>query len=148
MKRSILAALVLALTIGLVPQAARAQDNNSWNAFWAWFSRGQDPRLTAVGLGVGIAGDVVSWDLTKRHGYPAVRSMTPLGAYAATAGGCIIVYPMVATVVLNRMLTPREAYTGMANCVIPFIGGWLVDAALPHDAWTDGTPPAPAKHHK
>jgi hypothetical protein len=148
MKRFILAVLVLALSIGLVPQAARAQDTNSWNAFWAWLSRGQDPRLTAVGLGIGIAGDAVSWDVTRKHGYPPVRAMTPLGAYAATAAGCVIAYPFVATIVINRMLTPREAYTGMANCVIPFIGGWIVDAALPHDAWTDGTPPAPTKHHK
>jgi len=148
MKRSILAVLVLALSIGLVPEAARAQDNNSWNAFWAWLSNGKDPRLTAVGLGIGIAGDAVSWDVTRKRGYPPVRMMTPLGAYAATSAGCVIAYPFVATVVLNRPLTPREAYTGMANCVIPFVGGWLVDAALPHDAWTDGTPPAPVKHHK
>jgi hypothetical protein len=148
MKRPILAALVLALSIGLVPQAARAQDNawtTNWNTFVAWLSHGQDPRLAYVGIGIGIGGDIASYELTKRHGYPAVRTMTPLAAYGVTSAGCIIAYPFIASVVLNRMLTPREAYTGMADCVVPFIGGWIVDAALPHDAWTDGTP---VKKHK
>jgi hypothetical protein len=62
-------------------------------------------------------------------------------AWGVTSFGCAVVFPMVATVVLNRPLTPREAYVGMADCVVPFIGGWLADAALPHDAWTDGGPP-------
>jgi hypothetical protein len=57
-----------------------------------------------------------------------------------TSAAFAVVYPMVGTVVLNRPLTPREAYVGMAGWVVPFIGGWLVDAALPHDAWTDGLP--------
>ena len=52
MKRAIIAALALVLLIGLQPQSARAQNNtNPWDAFWAWFSHGQDPRLTGVGVG-------------------------------------------------------------------------------------------------
>jgi hypothetical protein len=143
MKRLILAALVLALSIGLVPQAARAQDNSltsTWNAFVNWLSHGQDPRLTYVGIGIGIGGDVASYYLTKKHGFPPTRSLTPLGAYGATSAGCILVYPFVGTIVLNRPLTPREVYTGMADCIVPFIGSWAVDKVLPHDAWTDGTP--------
>ena len=60
----------------------------------------------------------------------------------------MVLYPIIGTVWLNRPLTPREAYVGMANCAVPFIGGWIVDAILPHDAWTDGTPPKPMRHHK
>jgi hypothetical protein len=42
-------------------------------------------------------------------------------------------------------LTPREAYVGTADCVVPFIGGWLIYPALPHDAWTDGLPQKTAR---
>jgi hypothetical protein len=149
MKRSILAVLALALAIGLQPQAARAQDNG-WNAFWAWLTHGQDPRLTGVGIGIGIGSGVTSYFLTEKHGNPGVRSMTTLGAYGVTAAGCVFVYPFLGTIVLNRPLTPREAYVGMADCIVPVIGGWIVDASLPHTAWVDGTPatPPPRHHHK
>jgi len=150
MKRFMFAALALVMAISLQPQVARAQDNNwnaNWNAFWNWLSHGRDPRLTAVGVGVGLGTDAVSWDLTRKHGNPAVRHVSWGTAYGITTFGCAVVYPMVATVVLNRPLTPREAYDGIADCVVPFIGGWIVDAALPHDAWTDGTPPKHVGHH-
>lgn len=149
MKRLSLAALALVLLIGLQPQSARAQDANAnWNAFWAWLSHGQDPRLTGVGIAVGLGADGASWALTRKHGTPAHRYMSYGAAYGVTTLGCAVVYPMVATVVLNRPLTPREAYDGIADCVVPFIGGWLVDAWLPHTAWVDGTPPPkPVSHH-
>jgi hypothetical protein len=145
MKRTIIAALALIFAIGLLPPTARAQDN-SWNAFWAWVMRGQDPRLFWGGVGVGIGTDVASYYLTKKHGYPAHRPMSIGMAYGVTTYGCAVVYPFIGTWLLNRPLTPREMYDGVGDCVVPFIGGMIVDAMLPHDAWTDGTPPA--KHHK
>ena len=67
---------------------------------------------------------------------------------AVTTYACAVVYPFVGTVMLNRPLTPRETYDGIADCVVPFIGGWIVDAMLPHDAWTDGTPRrSRSRHH-
>jgi hypothetical protein len=33
----------------------------------------------------------------------------------------------------------------MAECAVPIIGGWVVDAILPHDAWTDGLPQKTAR---
>jgi hypothetical protein len=143
MKRLLKAALILAFSIGLVPSAARAQDNgltSTWNTFMNWLSHGQDPRLAYVGIGIGIGGDIASYELTRKNGYPPTRVLTPLAAYGVTSAGCILVYPFVGTIVLNRPMTPREVYTGMADCVVPFIGGWAVDKMLPHDAWTDGTP--------
>ena len=140
MKRTMVAALALMFAIGLTPQAARAQDNN-WNTFWAWLTRGQDPRLFWGGVGIGIGTDVAGYYLTKKHGTPPHRPMSAWGAYGVTTYACAVVYPFVGTWLLNRPLTPREMYDGVGDCVVPFVGGMIVDAMLPHDAWTDGTPP-------
>ena len=147
MKRTIVAALALIFAIGLLPQTARAQDNNG-NAFWAWLTRGQGPRLFWGGVGIGIGTDVASYYLVKKHGTPPHRPMTAGAAYGVTTFACAVAYPFVGTWLLNRPLTPREMYDGVADCVVPFVGGWIVDAMLPHDAWTDGTPPKPVRHHK
>lgn len=146
MKRTIIAALALVFALGLLPQAARAQDNN-WNPF-TWFSHGQDPRLTGVGIGLGAASTAVSFVATAHH-HAHFGNGVFISAWAATAAGCVVVYPIVGTIVLNRPLTPREAYDGMADCVVPFVGGYIVDAMLPHTAWVDGTPPPRprARHH-
>jgi hypothetical protein len=146
MKRFFLAAVALAFVAGLALQPAQAQAQqqaygwNGWNSFWAWWSHGRDPRLTAVSMGVGAASTVASLAATRHHQGHFGNGVF-ISAWAVTSGLCAVVYPMVGTVVLNRPLTPREAYVGMADCVVPFVGGWLVDAALPHDAWTDGLPP-------
>ena len=76
MKRFLLVGLALVLVIGLHAQPARAQNNvqnNNWNAFWAWISHNQDPRLTVVGIGVGAAATGASYAMVKKHGNPPVR---------------------------------------------------------------------------
>lgn len=146
MKRFFLAALALIAVIGLQPQAAHAQSNNynSWNAFWAWLSHGQDPRLTTVSIGLGAAATAASFAATTRH-HGHIGDGVFVSAWAVSSAACAAAYPIVGTLVINRPLTPREAYTGIADCFVPFIGGWLVDAWLPHTAWVDGTPP-PRRH--
>ncbi len=59
----------------------------------------------------------------------------PSGA-AATIGtiGCAAASPIVATAVLKRPLTYREAHILIGSCVIPIIGGWLVNEAY-NDGW-------------
>ena len=147
MKRTIIAAMALVFALGLLPQAARAQDNN-WNTFWAWLTRGQDPRyFGAAWLSEQVpALPATYW--TNKHGNPPHRYMPYGTAYGVTTFACAVVYPFVGTVTLNRPLTPREMYDGVGDCVVPFIGGYIVDAMLPHDAWTDGTPTKPMRHHK
>ena len=147
MGRSFYLALAVVAVIGLQPQAARAQDN-AWNSFWAWFSHGQDPRLTGVGITLGAGTGAADYFLTKKHGVPAVRHVSYGTGWGATSFVCAAVYPFLGTWALHRPLTPREAYVGMADCVVPIVGGWFVDSILPHDAWTDGTPPKPVKRHK
>ncbi len=147
MKRTIVAALALVFAMGLQAPSAHAQSGTISNPFWTSIFGHENPALITPGVGLGIAAGVSSYYLSKKHGTPPVRTMSPGVAYGVTAYACAVVYPMIGTVWLNRPLTPREAYVGMANCVVPVIGGWIVDAVLPHDAWTDGTPPKKARHH-
>ena len=78
-----------------------------------------DRRLDAVGTAAG-APFTALWF----WGY------APDGA-AATIGtlGCAAASPIVATAVLKRPLTYREAHILIGSCVIPIIGGWLVNEA-------------------
>jgi hypothetical protein len=78
------------------------------------------------------------WD-SARHG------ITQLGAITFTTIGCMALSPMVGTVVLNRPLTYREAHVMMGSCLIPFIGGWLVNQAYEHHVlWAPDEPQAAA----
>lgn len=138
MKRFILAALALTMALGMQPKAAQAQDTyGSWN-FLSWWGHGQDPRLTAAGIGIGIGTGVGAYLLTKKHGNPGTTRVTTLGAYGITTGACMVATPFIYTVAVNRPLTYREVYMGMADCIVPFIGSYLVNAYLPHTVLYDG----------
>jgi hypothetical protein len=153
-RRSFIVAAALVALLGFAPRAAHAQDNTwSLSNLINLLGHNQDPRLFYLGVGVGAATTVGGYYLTKKYGSPAHAPVTDLGAYGITTGACIVAYPFLGTIILNRPLTPREAYIGMAECIVPFIGGWFVDTYLPHTAFYDGTPPAPpprkvAHHHK
>ncbi len=140
MKRFILAALALILVVGLQSQSASAQpsSNPSTFPFLNWWGHGQDPRLTAAGIGIGIGTGVAGYYLTQKHGNPGHMRMTTLGAYGVTTGACVVATPFIYTVAVNRPLTYREVYMGMADCIVPFIGSYLVNAYLPHNMLYDG----------
>lgn len=103
-----------------------------------------DGRIKAVAIGVGAASTAAffalndwnwKWD-SARHG------ITGLGAWGVTTIGCAAVSPMVATVVLDRPLSNREAGVLIGSCVVPIIGGWLVNEAYnAHPEW-EPAPPA------
>jgi hypothetical protein len=143
MKRNLWLAAALILAMGLQSGAAYAGDNSLWHFL---FGR-QDPRLTATGIVVGAGSTYAAYALAHKHGVPATRTASPGVAIAVTTYGCAVVYPIAATIVMQRALTPREAYTGFADCIIPFVGGWVVDQALPHTAWYDGVPERRWHHH-
>jgi hypothetical protein len=134
------AALVLAT--GLQSQAVRADENPLWTFLFGH----EDPRLTATGIELGIAATGASYALTHKHGVPAVRTTSAGVAFGVTTFGCVVLYPIVGTIAVHRELTPREAYSGILGCVIPFIGGWIVDQTLPHNAWYDGIPAGRSGH--
>jgi hypothetical protein len=55
---------------------------------------------------------------------------------------------MVATVVLGRPLTQREAHVMIGSCVVPIVGGWLVNEAYEaHPEWEPAAAPAAKTPH-
>jgi hypothetical protein len=76
------------------------------------------------------------------------QGLTSLAAYGATTIGCMAVSPMLATVLVKRPLTMREGHILAGSCVIPIIGGWLVNEAYNnHPEWDPSSAPA-RKHHR
>ena len=136
MKRIVYILALLAAVFGMQSQSASAQDAApNWN----WIYGRQDPRLWATGVVVGLG--ATAGYLAVRHqrgtSTTALQSgrITPLGAYAITTIGCAAAFPIFGTMVMNRPLTTREVYTGMADCVVPFIGGWAVEAMYHGQGW-------------
>jgi hypothetical protein len=115
-----------------------------------WRKHHVDKRLVAVSIGVGAAStaaffSINNWKFDHWH----ASSISQFGAYAGTTIGCMAVSPMVATVVVNRPLTMREAHVLVASCVLPIVGGWLVNQAYnAHPEWEAGSAPPVVKHHR
>jgi hypothetical protein len=65
-----------------------------------------------------------------------VNGLTSAGAVVVTTAGCLALSPIVGTALTQRELTYREAYGLFADCIIPFIGAWLVEKAFEaHPEW-------------
>jgi hypothetical protein len=97
-----------------------------------------DPRLQATSIGVGAATTVGFFALRdwKLHGNHRVNGLTSVGAAVVTTAGCLALSPIVGTLLVGRELTFREAYGLTADCLIPFIGAWLVNKAFDaHPEW-------------
>ncbi len=135
-----------AMVFTLSNQAARAQDNG-----WGWIFSNQDPRLTVTGIAVGLGWDGAYYGMRHKIAYQNshIRPVTALGAYTLATVGCAAAYAIFGTLWVNRPLTTREVWIGTANCVVPFVGGWIVDAAFHGQPWWDGTPPVVVRyrHH-
>jgi hypothetical protein len=107
-------------------------------------SRRLDKRITVVGIGVGVASTAAFFAINdwKWSDWNNSSGLTRAGAWAVTTVACAAVAPMVATVVVNRPLTQREGHVLVGGCVVPIVGGWLVNAAYKaNPAWEPG--PAP-----
>lgn len=68
-----------------------------------------------------------NWEWSWRGA--SVNGISQGAAIATTTIGCMAVAPMLATLLENRPLTYREAHVLAGSCVIPIIGGYLVNAA-------------------
>jgi len=110
-----------------------------------------DKRITAVAIGVGVASTAAYYGIGGWHwdSWNYSNGLTRLGAWGVTTVGCAAVSPMVATAVLNRPLKYREAHILVGSCVIPFVGGWLVNEAYNHHVlWAPDENVEPARHHR
>jgi hypothetical protein len=136
-KISLFAAVVAAFAFTC--QAAEAGDKHPDNK-----------KLAGVAIGVGAAAGAGYWALGNwKSKWENVNGITSAGAWALTTVGCMAVSPMVATVVLDRPLTMREAHVLFGSCVIPLIGGWLVEQAYDaHPEWDPAYKPPRAKKAK
>jgi hypothetical protein len=134
MKRHICILATLIAFIGLQSQSASAQSD----ANWGWIFGRQDIRLVATGIAVG-AGATAAYIALRRE--PIAVRPPPGAAYGLTTIWCAGAFPIVGTLVVQRHLTTREVYVGIANCAVPVVGGWLVEAAFRGQPWYEGVAP-------
>jgi len=108
-----------------------------------------DHRLKVVSIGVGAASTAAYFGINNWHWrWQNNAALSQGGAIALTTVGCMALSPIVGTIVVNRELTMREAHVMIASCVVPVIGGWLVEAAYDaHPEWEAGVHPHKAPHH-
>ncbi len=100
-----------------------------------------DKRVAAVAIGAGAASTAAYFAINdwKWNGWSNGSGLTRLGAWGVTTIGCAAVSPMVATVVLKRPLTMREGHVLIGSCVLPIVGGWLVNEAYNNNPqWEPG----------
>lgn len=115
-----------------------------------WRKHHVDKRITAVAIGVGAASTASYFAINNWswNGWNNGSGLTRLGAWGLTTIGCAAVSPMVATAVLNRPLKYREAHVLIGSCVIPIVGGWLVNEAYNHHVlWAPDENVEMKKHH-
>jgi hypothetical protein len=109
---AIAALAALALTVSAAEAGKRKQIDPTIEAIAFWTGAG------STGISVGF------------HNLAA-------GAGVSTVG-CVLVSPLAAMAVTKRRLTNREANFMFASCVVPVVGGWLMN-----EVYTNGwlTPP-------
>jgi hypothetical protein len=89
-----------------------------------------DPRVAEVSLGTGLAATLAYWSALD-WSWNKRSSNYKWGVWGATTAGCMVLSPMLAAAfVRERELTFREVWVMEGSCIIPIIGGMLVNAAL------------------
>jgi hypothetical protein len=104
----------------------------------------RDPAVAVSSIAVGAAATATYLSLrhNHRHNNGWINSA---GAYTLTSVGCAALSPIVGTIVAGRHLTQREVWVMTGSCVVPIVGGLLVNAAFDaHPEWE----PAPVKVRK
>jgi hypothetical protein len=137
MKRTFALAAAVIAALAFFVQAADAKSR-----------RHVDKRVTAVALGTGAASTAAFFAINKWkwNDWNNASGLSRWGAWGVTTVGCAAVSPMIATVVLDRPLTNREAHVLIGSCVVPIVGGWLVNEAYnANPAWE---PDAKPRHGK
>ena len=142
MKRLVLVAAMLVAAVTFTAQSARA------DGLLDFLFRG-DKRLIVPTVAVGAA--TTGAYFAMRHSRDAVpHQFTELGAVGLSTVGCMALTPLVSGIVVQRELTRREVHVMLANCVVPIIGGLVMDAYFDAHPERDSVPPpvlVAAHHH-
>ncbi len=104
-----------------------------------------DKRIKTVALVTGVASGVTMLAINnwRWNRWSNSSGLSRFGAWGVTTIGCAVVSPMVATMVVKRPLTQREAHVLVGSCIVPVVGGWLVNRAYDrHPEWE------PRRKHK
>jgi hypothetical protein len=137
LRKLVLAAFAAAFALGTAPAQAESPPARD--------------TLGVVGAGVGAGMSAAYYGINHWNWkWDSARAgMTSAAAWGLTTMGCAALSPIVATAVLNRPLTYREAHILIGGCVIPIVGGWLVDQAYEnHILWAPDEPQPAAMHVK
>jgi hypothetical protein len=140
MKRSLALAAAVIAAFALTVQAANAGSGRHH----------VKKEIKAAAIVTGAAATVTFFAINDwKWKWNNSSALTSLGAYTATSIACAAASPMLATVLLKRPLTNREAGILAGSCVLPIVGGWLVNEAYnAHPEWEPGYVAAPAKKHR
>jgi hypothetical protein len=140
MKRSLALAAAVIAAFALTVQAANAGSGRHH----------VKKEIKAAAIVTGAAATVTFFAINDwKWKWNNSSALTSLGAYTATTIACAAASPMLATALLKRPLTNREAGILAGSCVLPIVGGWLVNEAYnAHPEWEPGYVAAPAKKHR
>ena len=139
MKKTLLGlALAIAAFSGLVAQSGKA------NAF---LLTNRSPNVLAGQIVVGAGMAAVYWTQICHHNFHHCANFTSAKAlkwYGITTVGCMALSPIIAGLLVSanerRELKSSEALGMAADCILPFIGGWIMQAAYDaHPEWDAGT---------
>lgn len=111
---------------GFVIAAVAALALSSQSADAKWRKHHHDKALFWTSLGVGAAATAGYFAIKDSH------NVSNAAAWGLSTVGCLAVAPMVGTLVVKRPLTYREAHVMAASCVLPVVGGWLVNRMYDH----------------
>jgi hypothetical protein len=142
MKKSLSVVAVVAAAMVLLAQGARAGDD------FRFFPGDQRLVLPSVAVGAATTG---AYFAIRNHGGGGPHRFTQLSAWGLATVGCMSLTPIVSGIVVQREMTRREVHVMMANCVVPFVGGWLMNAYFNHHPERDSVPPpvdAMRHHHR
>lgn len=102
-----------------------------WAYWWTGPWSVRDPRLATSNLVVGGAATGAYFAI--KDGSSALNNSG--AAWGAATVGCVVVSPIVGTLVMNRPLTQREMWVSTGNCVLPFVGGWAMNYWFDYYGW-------------
>jgi hypothetical protein len=95
-------------------------------------------RVAEVGLGAAVASTVAYFAIREgEHHHHGIG----WGAWGIATAGCVVLSPMIAAAVVpERQLTNREVAVLEGSCLIPIVGGLLVNAIYDANPQWEGQP--------